>query len=135
MSPSIPPTPPSASPSCYKTVTHPLCSQAAPSWRSCRPPTRPILCMDDEARLDAHSTLNPPSGVQADNLAYVIYTSGSTGRPKGVQVSHANLNNLVHWHVDTYHLTSRTDAPRSLARPSTLRCGRSGRLLRWEPPL
>jgi amino acid adenylation domain-containing protein len=37
-----------------------------------------------------------------DDLAYVIYTSGSTGRPKGVELTHANLVNLVDWHVSAF---------------------------------
>lgn len=36
------------------------------------------------------------------DLAYVIYTSGSTGRPKGVELTHANLANLVDWHVTAF---------------------------------
>ena len=35
-------------------------------------------------------------------LAYVIYTSGTTGRPKGVEIIHANLANLVDWHVGAF---------------------------------
>ncbi len=35
---------------------------------------------------------------QPEDSVYVIYTSGSTGRPKGVEISHAALNNLIHWH-------------------------------------
>jgi amino acid adenylation domain-containing protein len=41
-----------------------------------------------------------------DDLAYVIYTSGSTGRPKGVELTHANLANLVDWHVDAFGITA-----------------------------
>jgi amino acid adenylation domain-containing protein len=37
-----------------------------------------------------------------DDLAYIIYTSGSTGRPKGVELTHANLANLVDWHVSAF---------------------------------
>ena len=32
----------------------------------------------------------------------MIYTSGSTGRPKGVELTHANLANLVDWHVSAF---------------------------------
>jgi amino acid adenylation domain-containing protein len=42
-----------------------------------------------------------PSG-----LAYIIYTSGSTGRPKGVEITHANLANLVDWHVQSFGVTA-----------------------------
>jgi len=41
-----------------------------------------------------------------ENLAYVIFTSGSTGRPKGVQITHANLMNLVHWHLRAFCVVS-----------------------------
>ena len=40
-----------------------------------------------------------------NDLAYVIYTSGSTGRPKGVEITHANLENLVAWHRECFHVT------------------------------
>ncbi|HEX5184150.1 MAG TPA: non-ribosomal peptide synthetase [Allosphingosinicella sp.] len=40
--------------------------------------------------------------VSSDDLAYVIYTSGSTGTPKGVEISHANLSNLVAWHIAAF---------------------------------
>lgn len=43
----------------------------------------------------------------ATDLAYVIYTSGSTGRPKGVEVTHGNLLNLIGWHRDAFHVTSK----------------------------
>lgn len=42
--------------------------------------------------------------VSPDNLAYVIYTSGSTGQPKGVEVTHANLLNLVQWHLRAFEV-------------------------------
>jgi amino acid adenylation domain-containing protein len=41
-----------------------------------------------------------------DDLAYVIFTSGSTGRPKGVQITHANLLNLIRWHVRAFAVTA-----------------------------
>jgi amino acid adenylation domain-containing protein len=44
----------------------------------------------------------PPADAAPDDLAYVIYTSGSTGRPKGVELTHANLANLVDWHVTAF---------------------------------
>ena len=44
----------------------------------------------------------PPAPAGPADLAYVIYTSGSTGRPKGVELTHANLANLVEWHVTAF---------------------------------
>jgi amino acid adenylation domain-containing protein len=44
---------------------------------------------------------------EPNSLAYVIYTSGSTGAPKGVEITHANLLNLVHWHLRTFHLSAQ----------------------------
>src|SRR5579884_1236856 len=41
-----------------------------------------------------------------DSLAYVIYTSGTAGRPKGVEISHANVLNLVDWHIGEFAVTS-----------------------------
>src|SRR6185295_16513280 len=51
--------------------------------------------------------VRPSAGIAPgpDDLAYVIYTSGSTGRPKGVELTHANLSNLVDWHVDAFAVT------------------------------
>lgn len=43
--------------------------------------------------------------VRPDSLANVIYTSGSTGVPKGVEITHANLDHLVHWHRDAFKVT------------------------------
>ena len=43
--------------------------------------------------------------ISGDQLAYVIYTSGSTGEPKGVEVTHANLANLIDWHVQAFDVT------------------------------
>lgn len=40
------------------------------------------------------------------HLAYIIYTSGSTGTPKGVEITHANLCNLIDWHVTAFGVTS-----------------------------
>jgi amino acid adenylation domain-containing protein len=43
--------------------------------------------------------------VRPDSLAYVIYTSGSTGVPKGVEITHANLDHLIRWHLDAFEVT------------------------------
>jgi amino acid adenylation domain-containing protein len=50
------------------------------------------------------------------DAAYVIYTSGSTGKPKGVVVEHRQLNNLVHWHLETYKVGA-TDRIAQIASP------------------
>ena len=47
---------------------------------------------------------------QPDHLAYVIYTSGSTGLPKGVEITHANLQHLVRWHVENFKVTRQDRA-------------------------
>jgi amino acid adenylation domain-containing protein len=43
-----------------------------------------------------------PQPIDPESLAYVIYTSGSTGVPKGVEITHANLNHLIDWHLDVF---------------------------------
>jgi amino acid adenylation domain-containing protein len=48
--------------------------------------------------------------VTGDDLAYVIFTSGSTGRPKGVRITHANLLNLIRWHIRAFKITSSDQA-------------------------
>ena len=47
----------------------------------------------------------PPVRIAPEHLAYVIYTSGSTGQPKGVMVTHANLANLIEWHVEGFKIS------------------------------
>ncbi len=63
---------------------------------------------DSSFNVDGSET--PRIEVHGKNLAYVIYTSGSTGRPKGVELTHSGLNNLVHWHRQTFALTPRDRA-------------------------
>jgi amino acid adenylation domain-containing protein len=53
------------------------------------------------ARPDAPLSVEPAPA----SLAYVIYTSGSTGRPKGAEIAHANLANLIDWHVAAFGVT------------------------------
>jgi amino acid adenylation domain-containing protein len=55
---------------------------------------------------DRYSSQAPIIWKSPDQLAYVIYTSGSTGEPKGVEVTHANLANLIDWHVQAFGITS-----------------------------
>jgi amino acid adenylation domain-containing protein len=50
------------------------------------------------------------AGVRGEQLAYIIYTSGSTGRPKGVEITHANLANLICWHLDAFNVTKEDRA-------------------------
>jgi amino acid adenylation domain-containing protein len=44
------------------------------------------------------------------DLAYIIYTSGSTGVPKGVEITHANLNHLIDWHLEAFGVTASDHA-------------------------
>jgi len=62
-----------------------------------------IILDEDDARIAARSEIRAPD--QANGLAYVIFTSGSTGRPKGVQITHANLLNLIEWHLRAFEVT------------------------------
>ncbi len=66
----------------------------------------------DQIRRDAQAA--PYAGAAPDDLAYVIYTSGSTGRPKGVELTHANLANLIEWHVTSFGV-SPTDRASQVA--------------------
>jgi amino acid adenylation domain-containing protein len=69
----------------------------------------PTVILDSSGRIvrSSSSTQRPlPSRIDAEQLAYVIYTSGSTGEPKGVEISHANLCNLVDWHLRAFNVTA-----------------------------
>ena len=70
-----------------------------------------------DREFDRFSSQAPVIPKSQDQLAYVIYTSGSTGEPKGVEVTHANLLNLISWHVGEFNLTS-TDRATHLANVS-----------------
>ncbi len=69
----------------------------------------PIIVLDNCGRIVRSSASTrcplPPDFVDPGQLAYVIYTSGSTGQPKGVEVTHANLSNLIDWHLQTFDVT------------------------------
>ncbi|HYV24459.1 MAG TPA: non-ribosomal peptide synthetase [Pyrinomonadaceae bacterium] len=64
-----------------------------------------VIDISDRA-CDRFSSQAPVIPKSQDQLAYVIYTSGSTGEPKGVEVTHANLANLIDWHVQAFDVTS-----------------------------
>ncbi len=67
------------------------------------------IIFEDAIRDDGSSNTSEIE-LKPDNLAYIIFTSGSTGRPKGVQISHANLMNLVEWHLHAFGVTSADKA-------------------------
>jgi amino acid adenylation domain-containing protein len=72
-------------------------------------PTGPWCTLELEDLAQPPARQRAPAPVQLtpapDSLAYVIYTSGSTGRPKGVEITHANLVNLIEWHVRAFDVT------------------------------
>jgi amino acid adenylation domain-containing protein len=53
----------------------------------------------------ASRLVSAPDGAELPDLAYIVYTSGSTGQPKGVEITHANLLNLIDWHVAAFGVT------------------------------
>lgn len=84
---------------------------------SLSPCTVQMICLDQEAeQIARESRESPESEVQSAHLAYVIYTSGSTGSPKGTEITHANLVNLIGWHIHTYNMTMH-DRATQLAEP------------------
>jgi amino acid adenylation domain-containing protein len=67
------------------------------------------VCLEDLPAAD--SAVRPSQGpVDLTDLAYIIYTSGSTGQPKGVEITHANLLNLVDWHVSEFSVKAEDRA-------------------------
>jgi amino acid adenylation domain-containing protein len=64
-----------------------------------------VVPVDDLGGM-AEGEVDAPLGMETDSraAAYVIYTSGSTGTPKGVEVEHAQLANLVGWHLRAFGL-------------------------------
>ena len=60
-----------------------------------------IVMAKPAAAGDLSTSFTSPE-IDPDSLAYIIFTSGSTGRPKGVEITHANLENLVHWHIGAF---------------------------------
>ncbi|HEV3511534.1 MAG TPA: amino acid adenylation domain-containing protein [Candidatus Sulfotelmatobacter sp.] len=70
-----------------------------------------IITLGQDGTLPSrHTEVAPAKVVSSSDLAYVIYTSGSTGRPKGVEIAHANLLNLIQWHIRAFQITSSDQA-------------------------
>lgn len=90
---------------CPFVVTQPSVAEGLPtgSWKT--------VVLDKNGILSGRASEIPATtDVKSDDLAYVIYTSGSTGRPKGVQITHANLLNLIRWHVRAFQVTAADKA-------------------------
>jgi amino acid adenylation domain-containing protein len=90
---------------CPFVVTQPSVAELLPagSWKT--------IVLDKNGALSGRASEIPATtDVKSDDLAYVIYTSGSTGRPKGVQITHANLLNLIRWHIRAFQVTAADKA-------------------------
>lgn len=73
--------------------------------------TTKVIALDlDNAAISKQPTEFPIARIAPDSLAYVIYTSGSTGQPKGVEITHANLANLIAWHIRAFDLIAKDRA-------------------------
>jgi amino acid adenylation domain-containing protein len=69
-------------------------------------PDRRVISLDDDGLAELSPSANSiETDSQPSDSAYVIYTSGSTGQPKGVEITHANLLNLVRWHINAFNVT------------------------------
>ena len=66
----------------------------------------PLQVIDIETASGSESTHLVSVDITHQSLAYIIYTSGSTGEPKGVEITHANLTNLIEWHLSAFDVTS-----------------------------
>lgn len=86
---------------CGFVVTQPSVAESLPAgnWEK--------IVLDKNGALPCRGSGIPDiAHVKFEDVAYVIFTSGSTGRPKGVQITHANLLNLISWHIRTFHVTA-----------------------------
>jgi amino acid adenylation domain-containing protein len=63
------------------------------------------VCPQRDAAAIAAAQPVIPAALSPESLAYLIYTSGSTGTPKGVEITHANLSNLIEWHLEAFNVT------------------------------
>ncbi|MEM9547322.1 MAG: MupA/Atu3671 family FMN-dependent luciferase-like monooxygenase [Bacteroidota bacterium] len=54
-----------------------------------------IICLDDY-RLESFALDDNFRARNAEYIAYIIFTSGTTGKPKGIEITHTNLDNLLH---------------------------------------
>ena len=60
----------------------------------------------DRDLISGHTLALRDSASHGSDLSYVIYTSGSTGQPKGVEITRGGLENLIQWHLKTFHITA-----------------------------